>query len=150
MYLIILNLKGRIILVNIAWVVPSLGVFNNQQGDLVIEKPLSFIDLEALPNNFSFSVSFGIINLEETRQYDLNFQIIDPNQQKIFDINAKIDHQKLVQDNPDKQFNNVFESNANFNNFKFQEEGMYTIKLSIDDSQAQSNFNVNLVRNDEE
>lgn len=133
-------------MVNIAWVVlPSLGVFNNSQGDLVIDKPLSFIDLEALPNNFSFNVSFGIINLEEHRQYKLNFQIIDPEQKIIFDINVEIDHQRLIEDNPDKKFNNVFESNANFNNFKFQKEGIYTIKLSIDDAEAQSNFNVNLV-----
>ncbi|MEJ7438676.1 hypothetical protein WL735_03085 [Staphylococcus hominis] len=132
-------------MVNIAWVVPSLGVFNNSQGDLVIDKPLSFIDLEALPNNFSFNVSFGIINLEKHRQYKLNFQIIDPEQKVIFDINVEIDHQRLIEDNPDKKFNNVFESNANFNNFKFQKEGIYTIKLSIDDAEAQSNFNVNLV-----
>ena len=132
-------------MVNIAWIVPSLGVFNNSQGDLVIDKPLSFIDLEALPNNFSFNVSFGIINLEEHRQYKLNFQIIDPEQKIIFDINVEIDHQRLIEDNPDKKFNNVFESNANFNNFKFQKEGIYTIKLSIDDAEAQSNFNVNLV-----
>ena len=132
-------------MVNIAWVVPSLGVFNNSQGDLVIEKPLSFIDLEALPNNFSFNVSFGIINLEEHRQYKLNFQIIDPEQKVIFDIEVEIDHQRLIKDNPDKKFNNVFESNANFNNFKFQNEGIYTIKLSIDDAESQSNFNVNLV-----
>ena len=89
-------------MVNIAWVVPSLGVFNNSQGDLVIEKPLSFIDLEALPNNFSFNVSFGIINLEEHRQYKLNFQIIDPEQKVIFDIDVEIDHQRLIKDNPDK------------------------------------------------
>ncbi|MFW3590130.1 DUF6941 family protein [Staphylococcus caprae] len=132
-------------MVNIAWVVPSLGVFNNPQGDLVIQKPLSFIDLEALPNNFSFSVSFGIINLEDDGQYKLYFQIIDPAQKVIFDINVEIDHQKLIKDNPNKEFNNVFESNANFNNFKFQKEGLYTIKLSIDNSEAQSNFNVNLV-----
>ncbi|WP_323702838.1 DUF6941 family protein [Mammaliicoccus sp. Dog046] len=132
-------------MVKIAWVVPSLSVLNNQQGDLVIEKPLSFIDLEALPNNFSFNVSFGIINLEDFRQYDLNFKIIDPEEQIIFDINVAIDHQKLIQDNPEKQLKNVFESNANFNNFKFQKEGLYTIKLSIDNTEAQSNFNVNLV-----
>ncbi|WP_086428033.1 DUF6941 family protein [Staphylococcus cornubiensis] len=129
----------------IAWIVPSLGVYNNHQGDLVIEKPLSFIELETLPNNFSFNISFGIINLEDTKQYDLNFQILDPEDQIIFDINVDIDHQKLIQDNTNKPFNNVFESNANFNNFKFQKEGLYTIKLSIDNSHAQSNFNVNLV-----
>ncbi|HEC2174386.1 DUF6941 family protein [Staphylococcus delphini] len=129
----------------IAWMIPSQGVFNNHQGGLVIEKPLSFIELEALPNNFSFNISFGIINVEETKQYDLNFQILDPEDQIIFDTHVGIDHQKLIQDNTNKQINNVFESNANFNNFKFQKEGLYTIKLSIDDSQAQSNFNVNLV-----
>lgn len=129
----------------IAWMIPSQGVFNNQQGGLVIEKPLSFIELEALPNNFSFNISFGIINVEETKQYDLNFQILDPEDQIIFDTHVGIDHQKLIQDNTNKQINNVFESNANFNNFKFQKEGLYTIKLSIDDSQVQSNFNVNLV-----
>lgn len=129
----------------IAWMIPSQGVFNNQQGGLVIEKPLSFIELEALPNNFSFNISFGIINVEETKQYDLNFQILDPEDQIIFDTHVGIDHQKLIQDNTNKQINNVFESNANFNNFKFQKEGLYTIKLSIDDSQAQSNFNVNLM-----
>ncbi|HEC2156561.1 TPA: hypothetical protein R1907_002296 [Staphylococcus delphini] len=110
-----------------------------------MKKPLSFIELEALPNNFSFNISFGIINVEETKQYDLNFQILDPEDQIIFDTHVGIDHQKLIQDNTNKQINNVFESNANFNNFKFQKEGLYTIKLSIDDSQAQSNFNVNLV-----
>lgn len=125
--------------------IPSQGVFNNHQGGLVFEKPLSLIELEALPNNFSFNISFGIINVEETKQYDLNFQILDPEDQIIFDTHVGIDHQKLIQDNTNKQINNVFESNANFNNFKFQKEGLYTIKLSIDDSQAQSNFNVNLV-----
>lgn len=132
-------------MVNIAWVVPSLGVFNNPQGDLVIEKPLSFIELEALPNNFSFSVSFGIINLDSNGKYDLNFKITDPEHQVIFDINVEIDHKKMVEDNPEKEFNNTFESNANFNNFKFQKEGMYTIELAIDNSHAQANFNVNLV-----
>ncbi|HEC2244415.1 TPA: hypothetical protein R1945_002087 [Staphylococcus delphini] len=129
----------------IAWMIPSQEVFNNHQEGLVIEKPLSFIELETLPNNFSFNISFGITNVEETKQYDLNFQILDPEDQIIFDTHVGIDHQKLIQDNTNKQINNVFESNANFNNFKFQKEGLYTIKLSIDDSQAQSNFNVNLV-----
>ncbi|HEC2171438.1 TPA: hypothetical protein R1903_001954, partial [Staphylococcus delphini] len=128
-----------------AWMIPSQGVFNNHQEGLVIEKPLSFIELETLPNNFSFNISFGITNVEETKQYDLNFQILDPEDQIIFDTHVGIEHQKLIQDNTNKQINNVFESNANFNNFKFQKEGLYTIKLSIDDSQAQSNFNVNLV-----
>ena len=41
----------------------------------------------------------------------------------IFDIDVEIDHQRLIKDNPDKKFNNVFESNANFNNFKFQKKG---------------------------
>ncbi|QHW36371.1 hypothetical protein GZH82_02820 [Staphylococcus ursi] len=40
----------------IAWMIPSQGVFNNHQGGLVIESPLSFIELEALPNNFSFNI----------------------------------------------------------------------------------------------
>ena len=131
-------------MVNIAWVVPSLGVFNNSQGDLVIEKPLSFIDLEALPNNFSFNVSFGIINLEEHRQYKLNFQIIDPEQKVIFDIDVEIDHQRLIKDNPDKNlimYLNQMQISIILNS---KRRSLY-YQIVYRYAEAQSNFNVNLV-----
>lgn len=126
----------------IAWIVPSINVFNNPDGELVIDSPLTFLELETLPNNFSFNVSFGIIELEELKKYSLLFEMLDPEMNSIFKTEVNIDNNELIKAHPDKEFLNVFVSNAHLNNFKFKKQGIHTIQLEIDKDISKACFNV--------
>lgn len=126
----------------VAWVVPSLEVFNNPNGNLVIDSPMSYLNLEVLPNNYSFDVSFGIIGIEELKIYTLQFELIDPDDKIMFNTNVSIDRVKMDEENGDKEFLNVFETNARFNNLRFEKEGIHSIKLTIENNTSKAYFNV--------
>ncbi|MFI3547386.1 hypothetical protein V5G65_15235 [Mammaliicoccus sciuri] len=126
----------------VAWVVPSLEVFNNPNGNLVIDSPMSYLNLEVLPNNYSFDVSFGIIGIEELKIYTLQFELIDPDDKIMFNTNVNIDRVKMDEENGDKEFLNVFETNARFNNLRFEKEGIHSIKLTIENNTSKAYFNV--------
>ncbi|MDO0995371.1 hypothetical protein [Staphylococcus borealis] len=131
----------------VAWIVPSIGVFNNPDGELVIDSPITFIDLEVLPNNFSFDVSFGILELDELKIYDLTFEIFDPDSESIFRTTVQIDKNNIVKEHPDKEFIDIFVSNAHLTNFKFEKYGVYSIQLRIEGDIANARFNVIKGRN---
>ena len=124
----------------VAWVVPSIEVFNNPNGNLVIDSPLSYLNLEVLPNNYSFDVSFGIIGIDELKVYKLLFELIDPDGKIMFNTNVNIDRKEMQEQNKDKEFLNVFETNARFNNFRFEKEGIHTIKLTIEENTSKAYF----------
>ncbi|GGH99635.1 MULTISPECIES: DUF6941 family protein [Mammaliicoccus] len=126
----------------VAWVVPSVEVFNNPSGNLVIDSPMSYLNLEVLPNNYSFDVSFGIIGIDEIKTYTLQFELIDPDDKIIFNTTVKIDKKKMDEENGDKKHLNVFETNARFNNLRFEKEGIHSIKLTIEDNTSNAYFNV--------
>ncbi|WP_420890824.1 DUF6941 family protein [Mammaliicoccus vitulinus] len=105
---------------------------------------LSFaqLNLEVLPNNYSFDVSFGIIGIDEIKTYTLQFELIDPDDKIMFNTTVKIDKKKMDEENGDKKHLNVFETNARFNNLRFEKEGIHSIKLTIEDNTSNAYFNV--------
>lgn len=59
----------------IAWIMPTARVLNNENNRMVLDTPLTQIVLEIVPNNFTFDIAFGIIDLDVSKQNDLNIVI---------------------------------------------------------------------------
>ncbi|MFA7745093.1 DUF6941 family protein [Salinicoccus roseus] len=116
----------------IAWAVISSGTFNNPNNQMVIDNPLPLIKLDNFPNNFSFSLAFSIIELNESREYKLKIVIGNDSGDELLSGDLNINHEF------DKtNINDVFVSDINVSNLKFPKPGLHHVELTLDDSKDQ-------------
>ncbi|MEB7656440.1 hypothetical protein [Mammaliicoccus vitulinus] len=78
----------------------------------------------------------------KVKVFNLPLELIDPDDKIIFNTTVKIDKKKMDEENGDKKHLNVFETNARFNNLRFEKEGIHSIKLTIEDNTSNAYFNV--------
>lgn len=130
----------------VAWIVPVARVLNSEHGDVVLDTPLTQIALEAFPNNYSFSIAFGIIDLNPNIENTIKFKVgmeKDDFRQELLDANLTLENnfgdevKELLSDHFV-----AYDSNVNLNNVRFAEPGRYYIELTIDGNVTKVNFNV--------
>lgn len=79
----------------VAWIAPVTRALNNEYGDLVLDTPLTQLALEAFPNNYSFSIAFGIIDLDPNIQNKINLRIgleQDNTTEVIFNVDIQMEN----------------------------------------------------------
>ncbi|AUJ52973.1 hypothetical protein B2G94_09950 [Staphylococcus hominis subsp. hominis] len=131
----------------ISWLVPIMRALNNEDGELVLDTPLTQLALEAFPNNYTFSIAFGIIDLNPNILNEMKLRIgierQDNTEYEIFNANIQ------MESNLNKEYKEFlvgktveYNSNINLNNFRFAEPGLYFIELTIDNNPTKINFRV--------
>lgn len=113
----------------VAWATISTGTYNNPNNQLVIDNPLSLIKLEAFPSLFTFNLSFSVIEMNESKHYVMDIEIGEEGGEKIVNADLNIDHQ-YDSSNP----LDVFTSDATISNIRFPHEGLYYVKINVDNS----------------
>lgn len=113
----------------VAWATISTGTYNNPNNQLVIDNPLSLIKLEAFPSFFTFNLSFSVVEMNESKNYLMEIEIGEEGGDKIVDANLNIDHQ-FDSNNP----LDVFTSDATISNIRFPHEGLYYVKITVDNT----------------
>lgn len=113
----------------VSWATISSGVFANQNNSMVIENPLSVIELESVPSLFTFYLAFSVIEMNETKEYLMDVEIGKEDGEKVVNVSLKIDH-VFDENNP----LDVFMSDATLSNVRFAEEGIYYAKINVDNS----------------
>lgn len=111
----------------VAWAIIANGTYNNPNNQLVIDNPLPMIGLETFPNNYSFSIAFSLIELYDSRDYNLNIFIGNDNGVKIVEANIN-----LIHEYDRAQANDIYVSDINLNNVRFPSPGLYHLKLTLD------------------
>jgi hypothetical protein len=100
------------------------------EGDIVIKKPYSAISPYSIPGNFSFVISFSLIDLKENVSYKLNLEIIDPEGTIMLGQNIEFD----VSPQAESFTSGVL--NIKFNNVVFKKKGLHTFKITIDNGHS--------------
>lgn len=131
----------------IAWIIPTGRVLSNENNRMVLDTPLTQIILDVVPNNFTFDIAFGVIDLDISKQNDLNIVIENESTnkpEKILDSTLTIEkNTAYTSDNVDEKDKYIeFESSIILNNFKFPLEGIHRITLTIDNNSMHSYFKV--------
>ncbi|MBO0385602.1 hypothetical protein [Staphylococcus haemolyticus] len=131
----------------IAWIMPTARVLNNENDRMVLDTPLTQIVLDIVPNNFTFDIAFGIIDLDVSKQNDLNIVIENISTdipKKILDSTLSIERNIAYKsDNVNEKDKYIeFESSIILNNFKFPLEGIHRITLTIENNSMHSYFKV--------
>lgn len=131
----------------IAWITPTSRVLSNENNRMVLDTPLTQIVLDVVPNNFTFDIAFGIIDLDMSKQNNLNIVIENESTnkpKKILDSTLTIEKNiAYTSDNVNEKDKYIeFESSVILNNFKFSLEGMHRITLTIDNNSMHSYFKV--------
>lgn len=131
----------------IAWITPTSRVLSNENNRMVLDTPLTQIVLDVVPNNFTFDIAFGVIDLDMSKQNDLNIVIENESinkPEKILDSTLTIEkNTAYTSDNVDEKDKYIeFESSIILNNFKFPLEGIHRITLTIDNNSMHSYFKV--------
>ncbi|MGW9775834.1 hypothetical protein ACUW50_001485 [Staphylococcus sp. 093350072-1] len=131
----------------IAWITPTSRVLSNENNRMVLDTPLTQIVLDVVPNNFTFDIAFGIIDLDMSKQNDLNIVIENESTnkpEKILDSTLTIEKNiAYTSDNVNEKDKYIeFESSVILNNFKFPLEGIHRITLTIDNNSMHSYFKV--------
>ncbi|MEC5378955.1 hypothetical protein VWJ19_11375, partial [Staphylococcus hominis] len=103
--------------------------------------------LDVVPNNFTFDIAFGVIDLDMSKQNDLNIVIENESTnkpEKILDSTLTIEKNiAYTSDNVNEKDKYIeFESSVILNNFKFPLEGIHRITLTIDNNSMHSYFKV--------
>lgn len=131
----------------IAWITPTSRVLSNENNRMVLDTPLTQIVLDVVPNNFTFDIAFGIIDLDMSKQNSLNIVIENESTnkpEKILDSTLTIEKNiAYTSDNVNEKDKYIeFESSVILNNFKFSLEGIHRITLTIDNNSMHSYFKV--------
>lgn len=131
----------------IAWITPTSRVLSNENNRMVLDTPLTQIVLDVVPNNFTFDIAFGVIDLDMSKQNDLNIVIENESTnkpEKILDSTLTIEKNiAYTSDNVNEKDKYIeFESSVILNNFKFSLEGIHRITLTIDNNSMHSYFKV--------
>jgi len=131
----------------IAWITPTSRVLSNENNRMVLDTPLTQIVLDVVPNNFTFDIAFGVIDLDMSKQNDLNIVIENESTnkpEKILDSTLTIEKNiAYTSDNVNEKDKYIeFESSVILNNFKFPLEGIHRITLTIDNNSMHSYFKV--------
>ncbi|EIS6535458.1 hypothetical protein LN325_002238 [Staphylococcus pseudintermedius] len=129
----------------IAWIIPVERVLNNEHGDVVFDSPITQLALEAFPNNYTFSIAFGIIDLNPKIPNEIKFKMgVESNEHEVLsDLSFTIEN-NLSQSLMAAIDNELIEysTNINLNNFRFPIPGIYFIELEIDENRMKINFKV--------
>ncbi|GBD74008.1 hypothetical protein TEHN7126_2113 [Tetragenococcus halophilus subsp. halophilus] len=109
---------------------------NDENGNLNLIEPLVNVVLKNLPNNYSFGVVFSLldISLDMKKEHSLKLELSGPEGKKLYSSgNVKV---PLKDDNEE----NIDNLTANFKlgNVEFNEEGLHTVKITIDDEEELS------------
>lgn len=116
----------------VGWALITSAVFNNQNNQPVLDHPLATIDLFNVPNNYTFSLAFCLINLVEDRKYILKIEIFEPdNEEPLLTGEVGIDHKLMVPFDKSSFF-----SDLNMQNFRFNKFGEHKIVFSLDDKES--------------
>lgn len=130
----------------ISWIVPVNRVLKNENEDMVLDSPITQLGLRVLPNNYSFNIAFGIIDINISKENIVKFSMgtyIDGDKHILICTDLKLDTPKIEIDKEIIENNSVeFDSNINVNNFDFEHEGLHFIKLEIDEDSMETYFNV--------
>ncbi|MDL0112367.1 hypothetical protein [Mammaliicoccus sciuri] len=129
----------------ISWIVPVNNVLKNDNNEMVLDTPITQLSLRILPNNYSFSIAFGIIDLDSTKENIVKFSMGKQHQdskQTFINTDFRL-NQMFVNEDLDEKYKLVeFDSNININNFNFEHEGLHFIKLEIEDDSLEVYFTV--------
>ncbi|MEQ6855590.1 hypothetical protein AAHH17_14005 [Lysinibacillus capsici] len=113
----------------VTYIIVSEDVFEDPNVGRVISKPYSSLYLPAIPNNFSFSISFGIIDLKYNTDNPVLIQIKSPSGKTLTE--QKFNH-RLDNNNKGPEVNVTTDLTMYCKNFFFNEEGHYKITVSLD------------------
>lgn len=114
----------------VTYILISEEVYEEPGNNRVIVKPYSSLFLPAFPNNFSFAISFGIIDLKYNIDYKVNIKMKSPKNEILID--QTIVHTLKNTEKPDSTILTT-DLTMYCKNFLFEEEGHYLITVSLDD-----------------
>ncbi|MBM7633879.1 hypothetical protein [Geomicrobium sediminis] len=119
-------------------IVLSMNTFDSGR-DFIITNPISVIDLDILPNNFSFKINFSLTNLTSELLYNVSVIMKDPKNVQV--MTSHMDDMKIGADTNEKL--DVFATmvTLDVNNHKFSIEGNYTISIKIASSPKDKDHN---------
>ncbi|KAA1039106.1 hypothetical protein ERX35_007780 [Macrococcus equipercicus] len=116
----------------VAWGAVAKGAINGSNGSIALNEPFTTIQLKNLPNNYSFQLAFGLIELEHKR-HELNIEIGHECTKDIissgsisFDLEPEDANKPVLGD----MYSTIFLSNI-----EFKEAGIHYISLKIADSE---------------
>ncbi|WP_406944523.1 DUF6941 family protein [Halobacillus sp. SY10] len=127
---------------NIGHIIICEEVLERQDNKLAIVGPLSMIVLDAIPNNYTFTASIAIFDIEPRIVYEFSVKVYSPSSEELWGFNGDFDTQA------DAGWHSTI-MNIPFRNFKFTSEGSYMIEVTLtnknDEKQTQTkefNFSV--------
>ncbi|HBI2078009.1 TPA: hypothetical protein I0H43_RS14135 [Enterococcus faecalis] len=101
---------------------------NAKPDGLILENPVAKIMLDSLPNNYSFFVTFSIVDLCGDVTTDDYVHISLKSSQEIEIFNSKV--QLPTPEDLDVPLDNNLTGNFLLNNIKFSSTGLYTLEVS--------------------
>lgn len=131
---------------NIDWIITSNRVFNNPSNNLLIDEPITSISLFNVPSQYTFTISFGISNINLNDVQTINLKIGNLDTEKEI-VNAPLYIDKAKENEvKNKRANGLvdFVSTVTLNNFLFEETGNHYITMKLDESTQTCYFNVML------
>lgn len=131
---------------NIDWIITSNRVFNNPSNNLLIDEPITSISLFNVPSQYTFTISFGISNIDLNDVQTINLRIGNLDREKEI-VNAPLYIDKAKENEvKNKRANGLvdFVSTVTLNNFLFEETGNHYITMKLGESTQTCYFNVML------
>ncbi|AAX91603.1 ORF033 [Staphylococcus phage 71] len=131
---------------NIDWIITSNRVFNNPSNNLLIDEPITSISLFNVPSQYTFTISFGISNIDLNDVQTINLRIGNLDTEKEI-VNAPLYIDKAKENEvKNKRANGLvdFVSTVTLNNFLFEETGNHYITMKLGESIQTCYFNVML------
>lgn len=96
---------------------------------LFLENPQYLFQSEFIPSLFSFSVSFGIADLDNSKENELRFIFSDPQEETLIESDLISLPTGFDEDLPPELRGFMF--NMNFRNVRFEHEGYYCSEIFI-------------------
>ncbi|MCB8503836.1 hypothetical protein [Enterococcus faecalis] len=112
---------------------------DTSSGDIVIEKPVTTIIMDILPNNYSFFVSFSIVDIqgELTNESYINVSLTPEGEEPIATIEMGMPR---PYDSENDEIVDSLTGNLMLNNVKFNSPGLYTLTISSDLCESASTY----------
>ena len=107
-------------------------VANDMNGNPIITRPLQMITPMAIPSNFTFSISFGVYDIDKIEKNCINIDFLDPN-------DVVISNNELILPDMPREINETpdpvgIQINVEFKNTYIKEEGEYKTRRILNGS----------------
>ena len=99
--------------------------------EMIIKNPYTVITPYAVPGNFSFVLTFSMIDLQPGQSYSVEISIKNPNGEDIREP-GKVDFDFLPTSEETKKSMHSASLSLNFKNVIFKEEGIHTFHVKLE------------------